>query len=162
MSRLAKIVPHLWYTKEAEAAARFYASIFPDSRVDRVTPLPADSPSGPAGSVSVVEFTLCGQPFMAISAGPLDPFNHAISLLVMCEDQAEIDRYWNALLEGGAAEQCGWLRDRYGVSWQITPRALGEMMSDPDRKRAARVAEAMLKMIKLDVAALQAAFAGSV
>jgi predicted 3-demethylubiquinone-9 3-methyltransferase (glyoxalase superfamily) len=159
-SRLQKITPHLWYAKEAAEAARFYASIFPDSRVDRVTPLPADSPSGPAGSVEVVEFTLCGQAFMAISAGPLDPFNHAISLLVSCEDQAEIDRYWGALLEGGSAEQCGWLKDRYGVSWQIAPRALGEMMTDPDRGRARRVAEAMLKMVKLDLAKLKQAYDG--
>ena len=159
-SRLQKITPHLWYAKEAAEAARFYASIFPDSRVDRVTPLPADSPSGPAGSVEVVEFTLCGQPFMAISAGPLDPFNHAISFLVSCEDQAEIDRYWGALLEGGSAEQCGWLKDRYGVSWQIAPRALGEMMTDPDRGRARRVTEAMLKMVKLDLAKLQQAYDG--
>src|SRR3954447_25245364 len=98
MSKLSqKIVPYLWYAKEAEEAARFYASIFPDSRVDRVTSLPAESPSGPAGSVDVVDFTLCGQSFMAISAGPLDPFNHAISFVVSCEDQAEIDRYWDAL-----------------------------------------------------------------
>jgi predicted 3-demethylubiquinone-9 3-methyltransferase (glyoxalase superfamily) len=158
VSRVAKIVPHLWYAREAEEAARFYASIFPDSRVDRVTPLAADSPSGPAGSVKVVEFTLCGQSFMAISAGPLDPFNHAISLLVNCDDQAEIDRYWNALLEGGSAEQCGWLKDRYGVSWQISATALGPMMADPDRARARRVAEAMLKMVKLDLAALEKAY----
>jgi predicted 3-demethylubiquinone-9 3-methyltransferase (glyoxalase superfamily) len=157
---LQKITPHLWYAKDAEGAARFYASIFPDSRVDRVTPLPADTPSGPAGSVALVEFTLCGQAFMAISAGPLDPFNHAISFVVTCEDQAEIDRYWSALLEGGAAEQCGWLRDRYGVSWQITARALGGMMTDPDRDKARRAAQAMLKMVKLDIAALQAAFEG--
>jgi predicted 3-demethylubiquinone-9 3-methyltransferase (glyoxalase superfamily) len=157
---LQKITPHLWYTKEAQEAARFYASIFPDSRVDRVTPLPADSPSGPAGSVEVVEFTLCGQPFMAISAGPLDPFNHAISFVVTCENQAELDRYWTALLEGGTVEQCGWLKDRYGVSWQIVPAGFGEMMADPDRGRARRVAEAMLKMVKLDFAALKAAYEG--
>ena len=155
-----KIVPHLWYTKEAEEAARFYASIFPDSRVDAVTELPADSPSGPAGSVVVVEFTLAGQPFMAISAGPLDPFNHAISFLVECEDQAEIDRYWAALGEGGTIEQCGWLRDRYGLSWQISPRVLGEMMKSPDRDAARRAAEAMLEMKKLDIAALERAFRG--
>src|SRR5213082_2640587 len=117
VKRSSKIFPHLWYAKEAEEAARFYASIFPDSRVDRVTPLPVDSPSGPAGSVKLVEFTLFGQPFMAMSAGPLDPFNHAISFVVNCDDQAELDRYWNALLEGGKAEACGWLKDRYGVSW---------------------------------------------
>jgi len=153
-----KITPHLWYAKEAEEAARFYATIFPDSRVDRVTPLPAASPSGPADSVKLVEFTLFGQSFMAISAGPLDSFNHAISFVVSCDDQAEIDRYWNALLQGGAAEQCGWLKDRYGVSWQIVPAVLGKMMSDTDRTRARRAAEAMLKMVKLDIAGLKAAY----
>lgn len=155
-----KIVPHLWYAKEAEAAARFYASIFPDSRVDRVTPLPIDTPSGPAGSVSVVEFTLIGQPFTAISAGPLDPFNHAISLMVLCDDQAEIDRYWNGLLKGGTAEQCGWLKDKYGVSWQIVPKGFGELMASPDREKARRAALAMMKMVKFDVAALQRAAEG--
>ncbi len=155
-----KIVPHLWYTREAVEAARFYASIFPDSRVDAVTALPADSPSGPAGSVEVVEFTLAGQPFMAISAGPLDPFNHAISFVVECDDQAELDRYWAALGAGGTIEACGWLRDRYGLCWQIVPRALGEMMKAPDRVAARRAAEAMLTMKKLDVAALERAFRG--
>jgi len=158
--RLQKITPHLWYAKEAAEAARFYASIFPDSRVERVTPLPADTPSGPAGSVEVVEFTLFGQSFLALSAGPLDPFNHAISFIVSCDDQAEIDRYWDALLQGGTTEQCGWLKDRYGVSWQIVPATIGDMMADPDRDRARRVAEAMLKMVKLDVAALKAAYDG--
>lgn len=159
MSDRQKITPHLWYAKEAEEAARFYASIFPDSRVDRVTALPADSPSGPAGSVKVVEFTLFGQPFMAISAGPLDPFNHAISFVVNCDDQAEVDRYWDVLLKGGGSpEQCGWLKDKYGVSWQIVPAVLGDMMIDPDREKARRVAEAMLKMVKLDIAGLKAAY----
>src|SRR6478735_9709313 len=116
---MANIVPHLWYTGQAEEAAAFYASLLPNSKVDSVTVLPADSPSGPAGSVKVVEFTLMGQPFMAMSAGPLDPFNHAVSFVVQCDDQTEIDRYWNALLEGGKAEQCGWLKDRFGLSWQI-------------------------------------------
>jgi predicted 3-demethylubiquinone-9 3-methyltransferase (glyoxalase superfamily) len=160
MKKLQKIVPHLWYTKEAEEAARFYTEVFPDSRIDRITPLPVDSPSGPAGSVKIVEFSLFGQPFMAISAGPLDPFNHAISFMVMCEDQAEIDRYWNALLAGGSAEQCGWLKDRFGLSWQIVPRALDEMMADPDRAKAQRAAAAMMKMVKLDLGALKAAYEG--
>jgi predicted 3-demethylubiquinone-9 3-methyltransferase (glyoxalase superfamily) len=155
----AKIVPHLWYAKEAAEAAKFYASIFPDSRVDRVTPLPADTPSGPAGSVDMVEFTLCGQPFMAITAGPFDPFNHAISFIVNCADQAEIDRYWEALGREGEIEMCGWLRDRYGVCWQIVPAVLGEMMKDADPIRAKRVAEAMLQMKKLDIAGLERAYA---
>jgi len=159
MSNL-KIVPHLWYSREAAQAARFYASIFPDSRVDAVTALPADSPSGRAGSVEVVEFTLAGQPFMAISAGPMDPFNHAISFVVECDDQAELDRYWDALAAGGTIEACGWLRDRYGLCWQIVPRALGEMMKAADRDAARRAAEALLTMKKLDIAALERAFTG--
>jgi predicted 3-demethylubiquinone-9 3-methyltransferase (glyoxalase superfamily) len=152
---LSRIIPHLWYTDNAEEAASFYASVLPNSKVDRVTALPADSPSGPAGSVKVVEFTLIGQPFMAISAGPLDAFNHSISFIVECGDQAEIDRRWAALSDGGKVEQCGWLKDRYGLSWQIVPASLGPMMKDPDRSRAKRVAEAMLKMIKLDIDGLQ-------
>src|SRR5262245_6335525 len=157
---LTRIIPHLWYSKEAEEAAAFYASVIPNSKVDRVTALPADSPSGPAGSVKVVEFTLLGQPFVAFSAGPLDPFNHAVSFLIECEDQAEIDRLWDALSKGGKIEQCGWLKDRYGLCWQIQPRVLGEMMKDPDRTRAGRVAQAMLKMVKIDIAGLKKAYDG--
>src|SRR5512144_1331037 len=157
---MQKITPFLWYAKEAEAAAAFYTSIFPDSRVKRVTSLPSESPSGPPGSVKVVEFELSGQSFVAMSAGPLDPFNHAVSFVVNCDNQAEVDRYWNALLEGGTAEECGWLKDRYGVSWQIVPRVLGQMMADPDRAKAKRAADAMLTMVKLDIAALEAAFEG--
>ena len=155
---MQKITPFLWYAKEAEEAATFYASVFPDSRVVRVVTMPSESPSGPPGSVKVVDFVLFGQSFTAMSAGPLDPFNHAVSFVVDCDDQAEIDKYWNALLgNGGTAEQCGWLRDRYGLSWQIVPKMLGEMMSDPDRAKAKRVTDAMLKMVKIDIAALKAA-----
>jgi predicted 3-demethylubiquinone-9 3-methyltransferase (glyoxalase superfamily) len=156
-----KITPFLWFTKEAEEAARFYASIFPDSKITRIWTLPTESPSGPPGSVKVVEFTLCGQSFEAMSAGPLDPFNHAISFMISCEDQAEIDRYWEALLRGGTPEQCGWLRDRFGVYWQIVPRQLDDWMSDKDTARGKRVADAMMKMIKLDVAALKQAHDGA-
>jgi predicted 3-demethylubiquinone-9 3-methyltransferase (glyoxalase superfamily) len=156
-----KIVPHLWYSKEAEEAARFYASVFPNSRVDRVTKLQADSPSGPAGSVAVVEFTLFGQPFMAMSAGPHDPFNDAISFHISCDDQAEVDRYWNAILEhGGKPQACGWIIDRYGVRWQIVPALLDKLMSDPDPVKARRASEEMLKQVKLDIAKLQAAYDG--
>jgi predicted 3-demethylubiquinone-9 3-methyltransferase (glyoxalase superfamily) len=158
---MQKITPFLWYSKEAEEAGRFYASIFPDSRVTRVTTLPSESPSGPPGSVKVVDFVLFGQAFVAMSAGPLDPFNHAVSFVVNCADQAEIDRYWNALLEGGSAEQCGWLKDRFGLLWQIVPTVLFEMMAAPDRVKAKRASDAMLKMVKLDIATLQAAFAGT-
>ena len=156
-----KIVPHLWYTKEAEEAARFYATVFPDSHVDRVTSLPADSPSGPAGSVAVVEFTLFGQAFMAISAGPHDSFNDAVSFLVRCDSQAEIDRYWNAILEnGGKPQACGWIIDRYGLRWQIVPTALGGMMADPDAAKASRAAAEMLKQVKFDIVKLEAAYRG--
>jgi predicted 3-demethylubiquinone-9 3-methyltransferase (glyoxalase superfamily) len=157
---MSKIMPCLWF-EEAEEAARFYVSLLPDSHVDSVTALPADSPSGPAGSVQVVEFTLAGQQFMAMNAGPLDPFNHAVSFMVKCGDQAEIDRLWEALTRGGTAEHCGWLKDRYGVSWQIVPAVLGEMMKDKDPTKARRVAEAMLKMIKFDIAGLRKAYDGS-
>jgi predicted 3-demethylubiquinone-9 3-methyltransferase (glyoxalase superfamily) len=157
---MQKITPFLWYAKEAEEAAKFYASIFPDSRVIKVTALQSESPSGPPGSVKVVEFVLFGQPFIAMSAGPLDSFNHAVSFVVNCESQAEIDRYWNALLEGGTPEACGWLKDRYGLSWQIIPTVLSEMMAAPDPVKARRASDAMMKMVKIDIAALQKAFAG--
>ena len=157
---IQKITPFLWYSKEAEQAAAFYTAIFPDSRITRVTSMPSESPSGPPGSVKVVEFVLFGQAFNAMSAGPLDPFNHAVSFVVNCDDQAELDRYWNALLEGGSPEQCGWLKDRFGLSWQIVPTVLAEMMADPDRAKAKRAADAMLKMVKFDIAALKAAYSG--
>jgi predicted 3-demethylubiquinone-9 3-methyltransferase (glyoxalase superfamily) len=155
----SKIYTHLWYAKEAEEAARFYCSIFPDSRVERVTPLLSESPSGPPGSVKVVDFTLLGQRFQAISAGPHHEFNDAISIAVLCDDQAELDRYWNALLEGGGKPQaCGWINDRFGLRWQIVPSVLDEMMSDEDPVRSKRVTDAMLKMVKFDIAALEKAY----
>ena len=134
---MAKIVPHLWYTKEAVEAANFYASVFPDSRVDNVSQIPAETPSGPPGSVDIVEFTLCGQPFQAISAGPLDPFNHSVSFIVNCDSQEEIDRYWAALEDGGQPEQCGWIRDRYGLCWQIVPETFGGILKHRGRWRRA-------------------------
>ncbi len=158
LKRSSKIFTHLWYAKEAEEAARFYCSIFPDSRVDRVTPLLSDTPSGPAGSVTVVDFTLFGQRFQAISAGPHHEFNDAISMVVLCDDQAELDRYWNALLEGGKAQACGWLIDRFGLRWQIVPAVLDDMMRAEDPARSKRVTDAMLKMVKLDIAALEKAY----
>jgi predicted 3-demethylubiquinone-9 3-methyltransferase (glyoxalase superfamily) len=155
----SKIYTHLWYAKEAEEAARFYTSIFPDSRVDRVTPLMSESPSGPPGSVKVVDFTLFGQPFQAMSAGPHHEFNDAISIVVSCDDQAELDRYWDALLAGGGKPQaCGWLIDKFGLRWQIVPAILDELMRDKDAARSKRVTDAMLKMVKLDIAALQKAY----
>ena len=157
----SKIYTHLWYATQAEEAAKFYVSIFPNSRVDRVTPLLSESPSGPAGSVKVVDFTLFGQRFQAISAGPHDTFNDAVSIVVSCDDQAELDRYWSALLEGGGKPQaCGWLIDRFGLRWQIVPAAFDEMMRDTDPARSKRVTDVMLTMVKLDIGALERAYAG--
>jgi predicted 3-demethylubiquinone-9 3-methyltransferase (glyoxalase superfamily) len=154
-----KIFPHLWYAKEAEEAAKFYTSIFPDSRIDQVASLQSESPSGPPGSVKVVNFTLFGQRFQAMSAGPHHDFNDAISLVVLCDDQAELDRYWNALLaNGGKPQACGWLIDRFGVRWQIVPAVLEEMMGGKDAARSKRATDAMLKMVKLDIATLEKAY----
>lgn len=154
-----RIFPFLWYAREAEEAAKFYASIFPDSRVDRVTTMLSETPSGPPGSVKVVDFTLFGQKFQAMTAGPHHDFNDAISMVVLCEDQAELDGYWNALLEGGGTEQaCGWLIDKFGLRWQVMPARLVDMMADPDPARSKRVTDAMLQMIKLDIAQLEKAY----
>ena len=156
-----KIFPFLWYAKEAEEAASFYASIFPDSRVVRVVTMQSESPSGPPGSVKVVDFTLFGQPFQAMTAGPHHEFNDAISLTVLCEDQSELDRYWNAIEKnGGKPQACGWITDKYGVRWQIVPRVMDEMMADPDKERSKRATDAMMKMIKFDIAALKNAYEG--
>ena len=155
-----KVTQHLWFEKDMEGAISFYTSLIPGSSVQWTSSLPAESPSGPPGSVKIAAFTLGDQRYMAIEAKPFDSFNHRFSIMVQCETQAEIDRLWDALKEGGATEQCGWLRDRWGLSWQITPKRLLELMSDPDREKAKRVAEAMLKMVKLDIAALEAAARG--
>jgi predicted 3-demethylubiquinone-9 3-methyltransferase (glyoxalase superfamily) len=158
-----QIVPFLWYAREAEEAVAFYVSLFPDSRIDRVVTMPSDSPSGPAGSVKVVEFTLAGRPWAAMTAAAgAEPFNHAVSLSVDCADQTEVDRCWDAIVAaGGTPVACGWIRDRWGLSWQIVPRALTEMMASPDRVAARRATDAMMTMVKLDVAALRAAFEGT-
>ena len=160
-SKLQKIVPFLWYNREAAEAARFYTSLFPDSRVDSISSLPTDSPSGPAGSVEVVEFTLFGQQFSAMSAGPHHEFNDALSLLVNCETQEELDRYWDGILKhGGKPQACGWIIDKYGVRWQICPTVLLKMMADPDKTKARRAAQEMMKQVKFDIAKLEAAFNG--
>jgi predicted 3-demethylubiquinone-9 3-methyltransferase (glyoxalase superfamily) len=154
-----KFLPHLWYSKAAVEAAEFYVSVIPGSSMGRITRLPGETPSGPPGSVSVVEFTIAGSPVMAISAGPHHEFNDAISLVLLCDTQAEIDRLWEGLLQGGGTPvQCGWLKDRFGVSWQITPRRLGEMIGSPDKARAAAATKAMLQMVKLDLARLEEAY----
>ena len=155
-----KVTQHLWFAKDMEAAIGFYTSLIPGSSVHWVSPLPAETPSGPPGSVRIASFTLGDQRYMAIEAGPLDDFNHSFSIMVECETQGDLDRLWNALKEGGSVEQCGWLRDRWGLSWQIAPTRLGELMSDPDQDKVKRVTEAMLKMVKLDIAPLEAAAAG--
>ena len=155
-----KVTQHLWFEKDMEAAIKFYTSLISGSTIEWTTAIPADNPSGPAGSVKIASFTLGDQRYMAIEAGPLDPFNHSFSIMVECGTQAEIDRLWDALKAGGSTEQCGWLRDRWGLSWQITPKRLGELMMDPDRAKTKRVTEAMLKMVKFDIAALEAAAKG--
>lgn len=155
-----KVTQHLWFAKDMEAAIGFYTALISGSAIEWTTTIPAETPSGPAGSVKIASFTLGDQRYMAIEAGPLDPFNHSFSVMVECDTQAEIDRLWDALKQGGAAEQCGWLRDRWGLSWQIAPKKLGELMMDPDRAKAKRVTEAMLKMVKFDIATLESAAKG--
>ncbi|MEW9614606.1 VOC family protein [Shinella sp. S4-D37] len=155
-----KVTQNLWFEKDMEAAIGFYTSLVPGSSVHWVSSLPAESPSGPPGSVKIASFTLGDQRYMAIEAGPLDPFNHSFSIMVECETQGDLDRLWDALRAGGSVEQCGWLRDRWGLSWQIAPTRLGELMSDPDQAKVKRVTEAMLQMVKLDIAPLEAAAAG--
>jgi predicted 3-demethylubiquinone-9 3-methyltransferase (glyoxalase superfamily) len=150
------IVPHLWFDKEAREAAEFYVSVFPDSRVTNITTL-HDTPTG---DCDVVSFELSGQAFQAISAGPLFKFNESISFLVRCETQDEIDRYWEKLSAEPEAEQCGWLKDRYGLSWQIVPSRMDELLASGTEQQIARVTQAFLPMKKLDIAALERAFAG--
>jgi len=158
---MSKITPWLWFAHEAKEAAEFYVSILPDSRIVRVVHYPVDTPGGSAGSVAVVDFTIAGHRVAALNGGSREEFSHAISLAYECEDQAELDRIWDALSAGGAVEQCGWLKDRYGVSWQVVPSRLGTMMDDPDRTRGARVMQVMMGMVKLDIAALERAYEGT-
>lgn len=154
-----KIFTHLWYSTQAEEAAKLYMSLFPDSRIDRVSTLHSESPSGGPGSVKVVDFTLFGQRFQAISAGPHDTFNDAVSLVVTCDDQAEIDRYWSALLADGGQEQaCGWIIDKFGLRWQIVPAVLDTLTNDSDPARSKRVTDELMQMIKIDIATLERAY----
>ena len=152
-----KIVPHLWFDKEAKEAAEFYVAIFPDSRVTNITTL-HDTPSG---DCDVVSFELSGQPFMAISAGPLFTFNESISFIVSCETQDEVDYYWEKLAAVPEAEQCGWLKDKYGLCWQIVPSRLDEMLANGTEEQIARLTQAFLPMKKLDLKELERAYAGS-
>jgi len=154
-----KITPFLWFDDQAEAAAKHYVSIFGNSRITGITRYGEARP-GPAGSVMTVAFELEGQRFTALNGGPGLPFTQAVSFVVHCATQAELDRFWERLGEGGEHRQCGWLTDRFGLSWQIVPRALPELLGDPDPERSQRVMAAMLRMAKIDIAALQQAHAG--
>lgn len=146
------LYPCLWFDGKAEEAATFYTSLLPDSHVDKITRSPADTPSGPAGTVLLVDFTLAGQRYQGLNGGPEFTFNEAISLVIECDDQAETDRLWDALTaDGGEPGPCGWLKDRFGLSWQIVPREAVELMEDPDPERARRSMEALLKMGKIEV-----------
>lgn len=157
---MPKITPFLWYDTQAEEAAKFYTSIFPNSRITKVKRFEETGPSG-TETVTVVEFELDGQRFQAMSAGPLFKFNESISMVVDCKSQEEVDYYWEKLTSGGGAESaCGWLKDKYGLSWQITPTALIEMMNDPDEAKAKRAMGAMLKMKKIDIAEVKRAVEG--
>ena len=157
---MSKIAPCLWFADEAEEAAQFYVSLLPDSRIERIQRNVMDSPGGKEGTVLVVEFTLAGQRFLALNGGNRLEYSHAISLYVDCADQAEVDRLWDALSAGGEVVQCGWLRDRYGVPWQIIPNILLRLLGDPDPAKARRVMAAMLEMVKIDVAAIRRAYDG--
>jgi predicted 3-demethylubiquinone-9 3-methyltransferase (glyoxalase superfamily) len=158
---MSKIAPCLWFAEEAEEAANFYVSLLPDSRIDEIQKSLIDTPSGKAGKVLVVQFTLAGQEYMALNGGMRFEFTNAISFKVDCADQAEVDHLWHGLIDGGGSpSQCGWLKDRYGVSWQIVPSAMMRMFSSPDRDAAQRAMSAMMKMTRLDIAALQKAFDG--
>jgi predicted 3-demethylubiquinone-9 3-methyltransferase (glyoxalase superfamily) len=159
------ITPCLWFDNQAEEAARFYTGIFKNSRISTISRYGEaghEVHGRPAGSVMTVEFELNGQPFTALNGGPHFKFNEAVSFQIMCRNQEEVDHYWNRLSQGGdpAAQQCGWLKDKYGLSWQVVPTALLEMMTDPDREKSGRAMEAMLKMKKIDIAAMEQAFEG--
>ena len=154
-----RIRPNLWFDTEAEEAADFYVSVFKNSRVVSVARYPEGAPRE-AGMVMTVEFELDGQRFVGINGGPEFTFDEAVSFEILCEDQDEVDYYWERLTDGGEESQCGWLKDRYGVSWQVVPRGMDEVFSDADAQRAKRAMEAMLIMRKLDIAALRAAADG--
>lgn len=150
----------LWFDGNAQQAAEFYTGLFPDSRIDEVTRSPADYPAGKTGDVLTVAFTLAGRSFLGLNGGPEFSFTEAVSLSTDCADQAEVDRYWQALSAHPESEACGWVKDRFGLSWQIVPRVLPRLLADPDRNKARRVMEAMMRMKKIDIAALEAAAKG--
>ncbi|MDQ3715628.1 MAG: VOC family protein [Actinomycetota bacterium] len=154
------ITPNLWFDTQGEEAANHYVSIFPNSSIDKVTKYGEAGP-GEAGTVVTVDFTLDGTAFTAINGGPQFSFDEAVSFLIPCKDQDEVDYYWTRLLEGGQESQCGWLKDKYGLSWQVVPTILDDLISDPDQEKGQRAMKAMLGMIKLDVAELQRVFDGT-
>jgi predicted 3-demethylubiquinone-9 3-methyltransferase (glyoxalase superfamily) len=159
-----KITPFLWFDTQAEEAANFYVSLFPNSKITGVARYPSDAqpPAGPPGKVMTVGFELDGRAYTALNGGPIFPFTEAVSFVVHCADQAEVDRYWDALLaDGGKESQCGWLKDKYGLSWQITPQELLDLQSSPDKAAVGRMFAAMMQMVKLDMPKLKAAFDGA-
>ena len=155
---MQKITPFLWFDTEGEEAAKLYTSIFPNSKINNVMRHGPGGP-GPEGTVLTVEFELDGQPLVALNGGPQFTFSEAFSLQVSCESQEEVDRYWDALSEGGEKGPCGWLKDRFGLSWQVTPTALPRLLGDPDRAKAQRVMDAMMKMGKIEIDELERAAA---
>jgi predicted 3-demethylubiquinone-9 3-methyltransferase (glyoxalase superfamily) len=167
MATTQPIISCLWFDTQAEEAARFYTGIFKNSKLGKIlryTEAGREVHGQPAGKVLTVEFELNGQPFTALNGGPQFKFNEAISFQIMCRDQEEVDYYWNKLGQGGdpKAQQCGWLKDKYGLSWQVVPTVMVELLGDPDREKSGRAMEAMLKMKKLDIAELERAFEGEV
>jgi len=152
-----RISTHLWFDHQAEQAARFYCGLFSDSRIDAIVRSPVNGPDGERAGVLQVEFTLAGRGFIALNGGPGVPFTEAVSLSIDCEDQAEVDRWWDALSAHPGNERCGWLKDRFGLSWQVIPRTLPALLGDPDRARARRAMQAMMTMKRIDIAALEAA-----
>lgn len=157
---MPQLIPCLWFDGNAEEAARFYVSVLPDSAITGVHRAPGDYPSGKEGAVLTVEFTLMGRPFVGLNGGPYFKFNEAISLQLPCETQGEMDRLVNALSAVPEAEQCGWVKDKYGLSWQIFPRRLTELLADSDKAKARRVFNAMMHMRRIDLAAIEAAARG--
>ena len=157
----SKMTTVLWFDGDAREAAEFYARTFPDSHVGSTMKSPVDTPSGPAGQELLVEFTVCGQSFAGLNGGPNFKSNEAVSFMILTEDQAETDRYWNAIVgNGGQESMCGWCKDKWGFSWQITPRTLLAANSSPDKSAAKRAMDAMMTMKKIDVARIEAAFKG--
>jgi predicted 3-demethylubiquinone-9 3-methyltransferase (glyoxalase superfamily) len=156
---MPSITPNLWFDPQGEEAAEFYVSVFPNSKITAVTRYNEAGPGVP-GTVLTVDFVLDGKPFTAINGGPQFTFDEAVSFLIECADQEELDYYWDKLLEGGEPSQCGWLKDKFGLSWQVVPSGMEEALNDPDSERAQRAMKAMLGMVKIDIAALKAAADG--